>query len=216
MTVLVTGSSSGIGKATVEKFIAEGHLVVGIDLVKSGLKHARFIEFIADVSNPETLPDIRNIDILINNAGTTEEQSAIQVNLIGAIRCTLQYGIQKNIKSIVNVVSASAHSGAEFPMYVASKGGLLAYTKYTALQIAQYGATCNSISPGGVLTPMNDHILNSPQLWQRVLDETMLNKWASAQEIAEWIYFVAVVNKSMTGQDILVDNGEMSKATFVW
>ena len=56
---------------------------------------------------------------------------------------------------MLNVCSTSAHNGAEFPEYCASKGGLLAYTKHLAMRIAQYGATCNSISPGGVITPMN-------------------------------------------------------------
>lgn len=45
---------------------------------------------------------------------------------------------------------------------------------------------------------------------------TLILKWANAEEIAEWAYFVTVVNKSMTAQDILIDNGEAAKAEFVW
>ena len=45
---------------------------------------------------------------------------------------------------------------------------------------------------------------------------TPLKKWASAKEAAEWIYFVAKVNKSMSGQDIIVDNLEMLNHRFVW
>ena len=41
-------------------------------------------------------------------------------------------------------------------------------------------------------------------------------KWATVEEMAEWTYFLAVVNQSMTAQDILIDNGEIAKANFVW
>ena len=48
------------------------------------------------------------------------------------------------------------------------------------------------------------------------MDETLLPKWAEPEEIAEWAYFMTAVNKSMTAQDILVDNGEDAKANFIW
>ena len=58
--------------------------------------------------------------------------------------------------------------------------------------------------------------MNNPELWQKIMDETLLPKWAEAEEIAEWAYFVTVVNKSMPAQDILIDNGEQAKANFIW
>ena len=44
----------------------------------------------------------------------------------------------------------------------------------------------------------------------------MLNRWADVGEIAEWAYFVTAVNRSMTAQDILIDNGEAAKSNFIW
>ena len=88
--------------------------------------------------------------------------------------------------------------------------------KNVALRIAKYGATANSISPGGVITPLNKHILDSEDLYEKVLNETLLNKWATAEEIAEFVYFVSVVNKSMTGEDFFIDNGEKLKSNFIW
>ena len=114
------------------------------------------------------------------------------------------------------MASASASTGAEFPEYVASKGGMVAYMKNVALRIAQYGATSNSISAGGVMTSLNQHIMDDDNLWNAVLNETLLNKWASAQEIADLTYFLTVNNKSITGQDILIDNGEALKSNFIW
>ncbi|MBR3235822.1 MAG: SDR family oxidoreductase, partial [Atopobiaceae bacterium] len=114
------------------------------------------------------------------------------------------------------VASASARNGAEFPMYVASKAGIVGYMKNLALNLASRGITCNAISPGGVITPANDHILNSKRLYQAVLNETLLGKWAEASEVADLAYFLTVVNRSITGEDILMDNGEMLKSNFIW
>lgn len=120
--------------------------------------------------------------------------------------------------SIVKNYNLTSHGtgGAEFPFYAASKGGVVAYMKNVALRIARFGATSNSISPGGVSNSLNQHILDDKALYKQVLDETMLGKWMSNEEVAEWIYFVAVKNKSMTAQDILVDNGEEGKSNFIW
>ena len=140
----------------------------------------------------------------------------LPANLRGTIYCTEKYGIQPNIKAIIMTASVSAHNGAEFPEYCASKGGVLAYTKNVALRVAKYGATCNSISAGGVITELNAHILENKSLWDQVMAETLIPKWATVEEMAEWTYFLAVVNKSMTAQDVLIDNGEIAKANFVW
>ena len=88
--------------------------------------------------------------------------------------------------------------------------------KNVALRVSKYGATANSISPGGVITRLNKHIINDKNLYKQVLDETLLNKWATAEEIADFTYFISVINKSMTGEDIFIDNGEKLKANFIW
>ena len=93
---------------------------------------------------------------------------------------------------------------------------MLAYMKNVASRVASRGATCNSLSPGGVKTALNQHILNDPQLYEKVLNETMLHAWAEPEEIAEWAYFLTVINQSMTAQDLLIDNGEAAKFNFVW
>ena len=218
MKVVITGTAKGIGLETARVFLEMGHDVIGIDELPQpeSLRHRQYKHVIADVSDESSLPHIPGVQILINNAGVQNDGRDISVNLLGTVNCTEKYGIQPHIKSIVNVASTSAHTGAEFPLYAASKGGVLAYTKNVAMRVAKHGATCNSISPGGVITEMNEHIIKDEKLWAAVMNETLLPKWATAHEIAMWIYFVACMNSSMTGQDIIIDNGEMAKSNFIW
>ena len=163
----------------------------------------------------ERLPEIDDVDILINNAGTQNEDD-IDINLKALIYITENYGVRPGIKSILNIGSASGHTGAEFPEYCASKGGVMAYTKNVAMRVAPFGATCNSLDPGGVLTPLNDCVVNDPELWAEIMEETPLKRWATAEEMAQWAYFLTVTNKFCTGQNILVDGGESINYNFVW
>lgn len=215
MKVIITGTSSGIGKGIAEKFLAEGHKVYGIDIKKSEISHINYAHFITDVFSGE-LPEINAADIIINNAGVQNSGRDIDVNLKGSIKVTERYAFQNNVKSVLFIASASASTGSEFPEYAASKGGMVTYMKNVALRLAKYGATSNSLSPGGVYTKLNDRVINDEKMWKQIMDETLLPKWATVEEIAEWAYFVTVINKSMTAQDILIDNGEAAKSNFVW
>ena len=215
MKVLITGTSQGIGKAIAEKFLKEKHDVVGIDREKSSIENVGYTHYVCDVRDYEHLPEVNDVDILINNAGTQNEDD-ININLKALIHITEKYGVRDGIKSVLNIGSASGHTGSEFPEYAASKGGVLAYTKNVAIRIAPYGATCNSLDPGGVLTELNECVINDPELWAQIMDETPLKKWATTEEIADWAYFLTVTNTFCTGQNILVDGGESINYNFVW
>ena len=215
MKVLITGTSRGIGRACAIKYLEEGNEVIGFDIKESSIKgYDYYTHMLVDICGE--LPDIGNVDILVNNAGIQEGERVIDVNLKGTVAVTEKYAFHDNIKSVVFMASSSASSGSEFPLYAASKGGVVSYMKNTALRLAKYSAACNSISAGGVLTELNEHIISNPELMRACLDETLLNKWASAEEIAELCFFLTNINKSMTGQDILVDNGEQLKSNFIW
>lgn len=216
MSVLVTGTSSGIGQAIAQTFLDAGYEVNGVDIAPAAISHPRYTHWQGDIRHDGLagLPD--DPEILVCNAGTLEEADAIDVNLVGTIRFAERFVNSPNLRSILFIASASARNGAEFPQYVASKAGIVGYMKNLALAVAPRGITCNSISPGGVITPANDHILQDERLYAQVLGETLLGKWASAEEVADLAFFLTVTNRSITGEDILMDNGEMLKSNFIW
>lgn len=218
MNVFISGTHSGIGRAIAELFLSRGAHVVGFDIQESTIDHAEYEHHIADVSDKASFPELSiAANIVVSNAGVQNSGCDIEINLKGAMNFVEKYAIQSEIKSVLFITSSSAHTGDEFPEYAVSKGGLLTYVKNVGRRVAKFGATCNSISPGGVKTDLNKPVMDDPALWNRIMDVTPLKRWAEPEDIAEWVWFLTVVNKNCTGQDILVDNGEKDlNSTFVW
>lgn len=215
MKVLITGTSQGIGRAICQLFLDKGHEVIGFDRNEGNIISDNYTHYQIDIRDYDKLPEISGVNILINNAGTQNEDD-IDINLKALIHLTEKYGVQQDIHSILNIGSASGHTGSEFPEYCASKGGVIAYTKNVALRVAEFGATCNSLDPGGVLTPLNKPVMEDEKLWAQIMNETPLDRWATPEEIAQWAYFLTITNSFCTGQSIVVDGGESIKHNFIW
>lgn len=216
MLILITGASGGIGDAVCREFLEKGHRVIGLDVLPAKIRHEAYTHVIHDIRDSQ-LPKLPKIEALIHCAGIqSQTEEDISVNLTALINFTEQVALQDQIRSVVIIASASALTGSEFPHYAASKGGLISYTKNLALRLAKYGATANCVCPGGVITDMNRHILESEELYEAVLNESLLHRWAQPEEIAQWVWFLAAVNCSMTGESLLIDNGEALKSNFIW
>lgn len=224
--VLITGASKGIGRATALLFLLKGYKVYGVDVLESTISHANYVHCGCDISyksNVQALAtQLPKMDIVINNAGiqlSNGIMDVIDVNLRGTINITEEFAFHPDIKSVMMIASVSGSTGSEFPEYVASKGGMIAYMRNVAIRLTKKGylATCNSLSFGGVTTELNKPVLEDPELWESVMQVTPLKKWMSPEDCAEWIYFMTCVNTFCTGEDIIIDGGESKlNQNFVW
>ena len=220
MNIVITGSSRGIGLAAVKAFLERGHTVYGIDLLPPdpSLDGTDYRHTVADIRDPDALPDIQEVHVLFNNAGVQNGPDDIDVNLKGTIAVTEKYIRRpETLRAVLFNASASAVTGQEFPLYAAAKAGVLGYMRDTAIRVAPYGVTVNALSLGGVLTELNDPVTRDETLWNEIMRVTPLKKWMTPEEAAEWVVFLTLTNRSMSGQNLLIDNGERDlNGTFVW
>lgn len=220
-TVAITGTATGIGRAIALKFLENNFEVYGFDVSPSSILHENYSHVKEDIRNVDKGKlNLPKFNIIINNAGIqtdrTENTEDIDVNLKGTIKFTEQF-LKDKPASVLFIGSVSAHTGFEFPEYVASKGGLQAYMKNVAVVAAKWGGTCNSLDPGGVFTELNRPVIDDDCLWEQIMEVTPLKRWATVEEIADWAYFLTVTQSFCTGQSIVVDGGEKDlRCSFVW
>jgi 3-oxoacyl-[acyl-carrier protein] reductase len=160
-------------------------------------------------------------DILVNNAGishygllsdTSEEDwdQVISVNLKGLFLCTqifMPHMISQKYGRIINVSSIWGNSGASCEVvYSTTKGGVNAFTKALAKELAPSGVTVNAVAPGAVDTSMLDTLNNEERT--ALQNEIPAGRFAQPAEIASLVYFIALPESGyITGQVISPNGG---------
>jgi len=160
------------------------------------------------------------LDILVNNAGITRDRSirkmtdedwseVIATNLNSIFYCTsaaLPAMIERKFGRIVNIASFSGQAG-NFGQanYAASKGGIIAFTKVLALELAKYNITANVIAPGFTSTDMLAAV--PADLLDSIRDRIPLRRFAQPEEIAKAAAFLICDGDYITGQQININGG---------
>jgi acetoacetyl-CoA reductase/3-oxoacyl-[acyl-carrier protein] reductase len=161
-----------------------------------------------------------HLDILVNNAGITRDkmlakmtdedwQEVIQTNLGSCFFCTsaaIPIMTAQSYGRIVNVSSMNGQVGAVGQAnYSASKGGIIAFTRTAALELAKSGITVNSVSPGYTETDMFEKVPGDLQA--KIKAKIPLARFAQPEEIAKAVVYLVADGDYVTGQTISVNGG---------
>jgi acetoacetyl-CoA reductase/3-oxoacyl-[acyl-carrier protein] reductase len=160
------------------------------------------------------------LDIMVNNAGITRDRSlrkmtdedwlqVIQTNLNAVFFCTtaaMQPMIEQQYGRIINISSMNGQTAAFGQAnYGASKGGIIAFTKTAALELAKYGITVNVVAPGFTLTDMLAKVPEEVQ--NQIKARIPLGRFGLPEEMAKAVVFLAADGDYITGQQINVNGG---------
>jgi acetoacetyl-CoA reductase len=160
------------------------------------------------------------LDILVNNAGITRDKTLRKMtddDWLGVLNTNLNacyYGvtaampmmIEQKYGRIVNISSFVGQAG-NFGQanYAASKGGIIAFTKTAAMELAKYNVTCNALAPGFTETGMLAKVAEPVQA--QILARIPMGRFATPEEIAQAVLFLAASGDYVTGQQINVNGG---------
>ncbi len=224
MNVLITGTSNGVGKAAARKFLAEGHNVFGMDIKEATITHDHYFHYQCDVADLDKLPEITNINIIVNNAGiVTPKAEAIRVNQIGYINIIKKYGRDPQLKSMLIIGSTASQKGYDNLEYCSSQGARDAMVKWCANNFSRdhRHVIVNGLQLDGIVaadpahgiegTSLEPELYAADGLMDQIANLSILKRLSTVEEIAEWIYFMTAINTVVTGQIIACD-GELTGA----
>jgi len=239
-TVLISGASKGIGAATAKRMAKLGYNVaIGYNLSKNSAESLQD-KIIADggsaiivhvaveeresikLAIKKVLESFKTIDILINNAGISQEKDflsisdsdllqMLSIHLMGSfVFCqeVLPHMLKHNWGRIINMSSIGGQWGGQNQVhYATAKSGILGLTKSLAKLYSKHGITANAISPGLVETEMTHNEINSIEGKEKI-QNIPIGRIAEMEEVIHAIIFLSEEKSSyITGQCINVNGG---------
>ncbi|MEN9559650.1 MAG: hypothetical protein RLZZ502_861 [Pseudomonadota bacterium] len=235
--VLVTGAAGGIGRALVQRFLAEGARVVALDVNAEGLRQfdERVLCTTLDITDHAAVrssvqaihQQCGRIDVLVNNAGwdlamqfvdSTPDfwDKVIAINLKGPLNlqhAVLPYMMQQGAGKIINIASDAGRVGSSGEsVYSACKGGMISFSKTLARETASKGVLVNAVCPGPTDTALFRTFAGEGEFGQKLVEGLKraipLKRLAQPDDLAGMVAFLASDDANfITGQVISVSGG---------
>ncbi len=235
----MTGGGRGIGRGIAEQLAADGHRVVVADInLDAAAEVAEAVAGLAvrldvtdsasvDLAVGEVERELGSVEVLINNAGwdefhpfleTNEEfwDAVIELNFKGCLRTcrrAVPGMVERGYGRVVNIASDAARVGSSLEaVYSGAKGGVVAFSKTLAREVARHGVTVNCVCPGPTETPMLAEIAGAGQDSEKVLDAMRravpMRRLGRPEDIGPAVAFLASDGAGfVTGQMLSVSGG---------
>jgi 2-hydroxycyclohexanecarboxyl-CoA dehydrogenase len=236
---LVTGGGGGVGGAICRSLAETGYRVVVADLVeKAAARVAEQVHGLAvrlDVTDgaqvhaavERALAAYGGVDVCVNCAGWDQlrpfletddafTQRILDINLIGPMRVTraiLPGMVERGWGRLINIASDAGRVGSSFEAaYSGAKGGLIAFTKTIAREMARHGITANSVCPGPTDTPLLNSMLGEESSASRVIGAMVkavpMRRLGRPEDVGPAVAFLASEGAGfITGQTLSVSGG---------
>ena len=237
--IIVTGATGGIGNSIVKKLnelganlLATGTKNEKLDELKKNFKNIKTLKF--DISQSDTIETFienaskeldGNLDCIINNAGITQDNLAIRMNLdewkkvidinLTSTFLMCKFAIKKMLKNkkgkIINITSVVGHTGnLGQSNYTASKAGIIAMSKSLAIEYAKKNININCISPGFIKTAMTEKI--DEKYKESIISKIPCARLGEPEDIANAVLFLASNQSDYISGETLHVNGGMYMA----
>lgn len=239
-TILVTGSSSGIGQATAiecsklgARLVITGRNVERLQETFSQLEGEGHLKVVADLTAADDVEkvcaDIPVLDGLVCNAGITERQlipffkeevlrKIFEINTISPMLMVHKFTKLKKFNKGASVVFTSSIAGRGLcapgsAIYSATKGAVSAFVRNAALELAAKKIRFNSVAPGMVETPLKDAETEvTEEQWIKNRDNHPLKRFGTPNDIAHAIiYLLSDASSWVTGSELVIDGGRSLK-----